>query len=67
MEQKALLKSQRELIAIRVAQAQAATAEAQAAINNAALELDIDIKEEWTLSADGRFFEKREKPGKDAI
>ena len=64
MEQKPLLKSQRDLIAIRVAQVQAATAEAQAAVNNAAAELGIDPKEEWTLSADGRFFERPEKPVK---
>ena len=61
MEQKALLKSQRELIAIRLAQAQAAQNEAQAAVNNAAVELGLKIKDAWTLSKDLMFFEKAEK------
>lgn len=66
MEKKELLKSQRELIAIRIAQAQTAQNEVQAAVNNAAAELGIDLKEKWTLSADGRFFEKAETPEKSA-
>jgi len=61
MEQKALLKSQRELIAIRLAQAQAAQNEAQNAINNAATELGLKIEDKWTLSKDLMFFEKAEK------
>jgi hypothetical protein len=62
MEQKALLKSQRELIAIRLAQAQAAQNEALAAINNAATELGLNIEDKWTLSKDLLSFEKRETP-----
>jgi hypothetical protein len=60
MEQKALLKSQRDIIAIRLTQAQAAQNEAHAAINNAAIELGIDPKETWTLSPDLAYFEKAE-------
>jgi len=61
MKQTALLKSQRDLIAIRIAQAQAAQNEAQNAVNNAAVELGLKIEDKWTLSKDLMFFEKQEK------
>jgi len=62
MERKELLKSQRELIAIRLAQAQAAQSEFQATLNQVALELGIDPNEKWRLTDDGAFFERQEKP-----
>ena len=55
---KELLKSQRALIALKVAQADAARAEAQATINLVAEELGLDIKDEWRLAPDGSAFEK---------
>lgn len=60
MERKELLKSQRALMQIKVAQADAAQAEAQATINLIASELGIDPKETWRLTPDGAAFEKPE-------
>lgn len=64
MEQKKILKSQQELIRLKVAQAQGAQAALQATINQVALELGLDPEEHWRLSADGTAFEKPEPPKK---
>lgn len=63
MERKGLLKSQQELVRLKMAQVSAAQIEAQATVNLIATELGIDPKEAWTLSPDGAFFEKQEKNG----
>ena len=61
MERKELLKSQRDLLIIRMGQAQAAQAEVQATINQIATELGLDIvKETWRLTEDGAAFVKVE-------
>ena len=62
MERKELLKSQQELIRLKMAQINAVQAEAQATVNLIAAELGIDPNEKWNLSADGKFFEKVESP-----
>ena len=64
-ERKELLKSQRELLRLKMAQASAVQAEVQTTINIIATELGIDIQESWLFSPEGGYFEKvEEKPKK---
>jgi hypothetical protein len=65
-EQKLLLHSHRELIRLKLAQAQAAQADLQTTLNTVAVELGIDIKNElWRLTPDGTAFEKAEEKKND--
>ena len=57
---KPLLASQRELIRIKQAQAQAVAADLQATINSIAIELGINPDENWRLTPDLAAFEKPE-------
>jgi len=61
MERKELLKSQQELVRLKLAQARA---DFQATINTVASELGIDPSEKWVLSPDFAYFEKPE-PSKE--
>jgi len=62
MERKELLKSQQELIRLKIGQVNAAQTELQATLNIVATELGIDvIKELWKLTSDGVAFEKVEQ------
>lgn len=58
MERKQLLKSQQEFLRMKLGQAHAAQAEAQAALDLVAAELSIDPSEKWTLTQDLLYLEK---------
>jgi hypothetical protein len=64
MERKELLKSQQELIRLKMGQANAAQAEMQATVNLIATELGIDLNEKWNLTEDGAAFVKSDPPEK---
>ena len=61
MENKKLLGSQQEFLRLKLAQARAAQAEAQAAVNIVARELGIDPNERWGLADDLTHFAKAEE------
>ena len=64
MERKELLKSQQELLRLKMGQVNAAQADLQATLNTIASELGIDPNEHWTLSPDLTRLEKMEPPTK---
>lgn len=64
MQRKELLKSQRELVRLKIANLSTVQADVQNTVNTVATELGLDIKENWRLSDDGCFFEKIEPPKK---
>jgi hypothetical protein len=59
---KDLLKSQQELIRMKILAANQAQADLQATVKIVAGELGIPPTETWRLSADGTMFEKLEPP-----
>jgi hypothetical protein len=62
MKQTRISKLHGELLQLKAQALQVAQVDFQRAVNEVALEMGMDLKETWSLSADMKFFEKPNEP-----